>query len=137
MLTIQSSDNFNQKEIRELFSSVGWAQNLSDDLLYKAILNSSHFVTARIDGKLVGIARSMDDNIWSANIDCVVVHSKYQNCGIAKSMINELTHQLSHIQFINVAPNSKESFSLYLNNGFELIEESRLFQIDNTKGEQE
>lgn len=130
MFDILNNDSFSADELKELFSSVGWAQSLSAEDLNKAMNNSSHYVIARSDGRLVGFARSMDDDTWSANIDCMVVHQSYQRQGIGTALLNALLKQLSHLQYISAMPNSSETVSLYINCGFTLISDSRLLQID-------
>ena len=135
MIKIYHSDKFNSKELKELFDSVGWAHYLSAEMLLNAIQHSSHYVSARMDGKLVGIIRCMDDNIWSANIDCLVVHSLYQKQGIASLLIKELLQDISHIKYVNVMPDSSENFKLYTKNGFNIHEESRLLQLTQIKEE--
>ncbi len=130
MLIIDHDNTYTAKELKELFSTVGWAMDLSEEMLYNAIRNSSHCVSARVDGLLVGISRSMDDNIWSANIDCVVVHKDYQKQGIGKAMLKKLMEDLSHIKYISAMPDSADTSPLYLAVGFSLIEDSRLLQIN-------
>lgn len=119
------------KELKDLFTSVGWATMLSEDELYKAITNSSHLATYYKDGKLVAIARSMDDGIYSANIDLVVVHRDYQGCGIAKQVVKSLLNELQHIKYINVSPNESKNISLYLECGFSIIEDGCVLQLEN------
>lgn len=133
MILINNSDTYNKTELKELFSSVGWAQNLSEDQLFTAMSNSSHIVTARDGDKLVGLVRSMDDDIYSANIDCMVVHASYHKKGIAKAMLKALLETISHIEYISVAPDSSATFPLYASCGFKVMEESRLLQLNKSK----
>lgn len=135
MLVISPSEPYGAEELKALFSSVGWSDGLSADTLLAAMRNSSHAVTARMDGVLVGIVRSMDDGIWSANIDCMVVHAAYQRRGIAGAMLRALLHELSGIRYISVAPNDAGTVPLYLKNGFTLIEDGRLLQREQKGGE--
>ena len=136
MLVISSTEPYGAEELKALFSSVGWADDLTEEQLLKAIQHSSHAVTARVDGVLAGIVRSMDDGIWSANIDCMVVHAAYQRRGIAGAMLRALLRELSGIRYISVSPNSSDTVPLYLKNGFELVEDGRLLQLEQPqKGE--
>ena len=100
--------------------------------LETAMMRSSHMAFIRRDDKLVGFARSMDDGIYSANIDVVVVHKNYQHQGIAKELVMDLLDQLKNVQYISVSPNESENVGLYLKCGFKLIDDGRLLQIDNT-----
>ena len=136
MPVISSSDPYTAEELKTLFSSVGWSGGLSSEQLYTAVQRSSHAVTARVDGVLAGIVRSMDDGIWSANIDCMVVHPAYQRRGIGSAMLRALLRELSGIRYISVAPNSADTVPLYLKFGFELVEDGRMLQsVQKGKGE--
>ena len=77
---------------------------------------------------LAGVVRSMDDGIWSANIDCLVVHRDYQRQGIAGAMLDALLRDISHIQYISVSPNASEMVPFYQRHGFLLVTDGRLLQ---------
>lgn len=128
MLTISCEDKYTKKELKDLFLSVGWAKDMTEEQLFLAMKNSTHYVTARMDGILVGFVRSMDDEIWSANIDCMVVHGNYQRQGIGTAMLRTLVDVLSGIHYISVMPNSPNSVPIYLKCGFSLIEGGQLLQ---------
>ena len=131
MLVISSTAPYEAAELKALFSSVGWADGLSDRQLLAAMQHSSHAVTARVDGVLAGIVRSMDDGIWSATIDCMVVHAAYQRQGIAGAMLRALLRELSGIRYVSVSPNSSDTVPLYLKNGFSRIEDGSLLQLEH------
>ena len=99
-------NNISKTELKALFESVGWAQGMTAEELYDAVKHFSHYIFERADdGFLIGFARSMDDGIYSANIDIVVVHSMYQGRDIAKRMILRLLKQLEKVKYISVSPN--------------------------------
>ena len=123
--------NFSPAQIFNVFKSVGWANNISEDNLHLAIMQSSHVVTAWHNGEIVGLIRSMDDNIWSANIDCLIVNPKYQKMGIGKALVNLLLDELKHIHYITVAPNEHKNIEFYQKLGFSFIEGSGVLQINN------
>ena len=123
--------NFSSAQIFNVFKSVGWANDISEDNLHLAILQSSHIVTAWHNGEIVGLIRSMDDNIWSANIDCLIVNPKYQKMGIGKALVNLLLDELKHIHYITVAPNEHKTIEFYQKLGFSFIEGSGVLQINN------
>ena len=123
--------NFSPAQIFNVFKSVGWANDISEDNLHLAILQSSHIVTAWHNGEIIGLIRSMDDNIWSANIDCLIVNPKYQKMGIGKTLVNLLLDELKHIHCITVAPNEHKNIEFYKKLGFSFIEGSGVLQINN------
>lgn len=129
MIILSNEKRFSEDDLADLFHSVGWEKDTSPSILFKAMQNSSHIVSAWDGKKLVGIIRSMDDFVWSANIDCLVVHKEYQNMGIGTSLVEELLKQIKHILCISVSPNEKENIGFYLRFGFKIIEDSRLLQL--------
>lgn len=46
-------------------------------------------LTARIDGKLVGVARSLTDFVYATYLSDLAVDEKYQNMGIGKELIRQ------------------------------------------------
>ena len=126
---ITEDRDFTAKELAELMDSVGWGEDTPPEVLLQAMKNASHLVAARADGKLVGIARSMDDGCWSANIDCLVVHRKYAKQGIGTLMMCVLLDKLADVQYISVSPNESKNASFYVRLGFKLVPDGRLLQI--------
>ena len=127
----KSIDSINPTELKALFSSVDWAANLNEEDLYTAILRSSH-IALQFDeqSKLIGIARSMDDGIYSANIDIVVVHKDYHGKGVATKLLTDLLAQIKDVQYISVSPEIKNK-GLYEHLGFEFMEDCILLQKIN------
>ena len=130
MIAYIPNGTFNADEIKMLFSSVQWAEDIPAETLCKAMNNASHYVIARSDDRLVGYIRSMDDNTWSANIDCVIVHKDFQRMSIASFMIEVLLNEIKHIKYVSVSPNELTVTPLYTKNGFVRIEGGSLFQIN-------
>jgi predicted N-acetyltransferase YhbS len=62
-----------------------------DDLerINKMCENADLIVTARLDGKLIGIARSVTDFVYCTYISDLAVDEKYQRKGIGKKLIEE------------------------------------------------
>jgi predicted N-acetyltransferase YhbS len=51
--------------------------------------NANLIITARIDGKLVGVARSITDFVYCTYLSDLAVDDAYQNKGIGKKLIAE------------------------------------------------
>lgn len=119
------------ENISNLFRSVDWGSGLTDEQLLQAVENSDHIAVAWENDIPVGIARSMDDGVWSANIDIIAVHAGYHRRGVATAMLDSLLGQLRSVKCITVAPNEKEVFPLYLRKGFRLVPDGSLLQLIN------
>ncbi|MCR4948612.1 MAG: GNAT family N-acetyltransferase [Treponema sp.] len=113
---------YSERDLKDLFSSIGWKSAKEPQILVQAFNNASHVVSAWEDDKLIGIIRSMDDGCWSANIDCLVVHKDFQNKGIASTLITEILKNLSNIKYINICPDNKNLIVFYEKFGFKIIE---------------
>lgn len=130
-ILLKNDKIFNGEDLKELFYSVGWEFSTDAHILVEAMKNASNVVSAWDNNKLIGIARSMDDGCWSANIDCCVVHKQYQNQGIGTKIMRELIDNIKHIKYINVSPNENKNIGFYEKVGFKVINESKLLQIRN------
>jgi predicted N-acetyltransferase YhbS len=51
--------------------------------------NANLIVTARLDGKLIGVARSITDFVYCTYLSDLAVDIKYQKKGIGKNLIEE------------------------------------------------
>ena len=113
---------FDSHGIMELFESVGWKEDSDNDIAFTGLLKSSHLVLAFDDSKLVGLIRSMSDDIYCSTIDVLLVHKDYQGKHIGSELIKRMRDLLSHVKYIIVAPNEIENASLYQRCGFTLTD---------------
>ena len=62
-----------------------------DDLerITKMCKNANLIVTARLDGKLIGVARSVTDFVFCTYLSDLAVDESYQKKGIGKKLIEE------------------------------------------------
>jgi predicted N-acetyltransferase YhbS len=66
-----------------------------DDLerIKKMCANANLNITARFDGKLIGIARSITDFVYCTYLSDLAVDKEYQHKGIGKKLIKETKNQ--------------------------------------------
>lgn len=129
-INFSEKKEISEEQLYSLFESVSWNDICKCDLKL-AINNSSHIITAWDRDTLVGLIRSMDDNIWSATIDCLIVHKNYQNKGIGSTLVKKLLEKINHIKYISVAPNNSKNNNIYCKYGFCVVKDSSLLQIKN------
>jgi N-acetylglutamate synthase-like GNAT family acetyltransferase len=123
-MNIKIFDNkkdFSEVELKELFSSCGWSSAKKPEVLVLAFHNASNVVCAYDANKLIGIIRSMDDGLWSSNIDCLLVHKDYQHKGIGTQLMNALLKKITNVEYINVCPDKRENAKFYKQFGFKVI----------------
>jgi ribosomal protein S18 acetylase RimI-like enzyme len=121
MITYKQIQELNSADLKELFLSVDWESGKDSVMLSIAMAKATRVITAWDGKKLVGLIRSMDDGIWSANIDCLVVHKDYQHRGVGAMLLKKMVKALKAIKYINVCPDSKDNISFYQQFGFKLI----------------
>ena len=71
------------------------------DLMQKMLENSNLIVTARVDGKLVGISRAMTDFGFSTYLADLAVDEAFQHQGIGKELVVR-THQAAGLHTLLV-----------------------------------
>ncbi len=129
MIVYKEIKDFPREQLAELFASVEWETPEDAPMLVRAFANSTRVISAWDGERLVGIIRSMDDDLWSANIDCLVVHRSYQRQGIGSALVKRLLERLSHVKYVSVSPSERENIGFYEKLGFTVIEGGALLQI--------
>lgn len=130
-MQIKKIKKFKYEDLENLFASVNWKSAENPKKLVKAFKYASHVISVWENNILIGIIRSMDDNCWSANIDCLVVHKDFQNKGYGKLLLTELLKELENIEYINVCPDDKSMEKFYLSFGFKIVEGFYLQKINS------
>ena len=75
-------------ELLELYGAVGWtAYTANPELLRKGVDGSSYVVTARLGGRLLGLARAMSDDATVCYLQDVLVHPEAQRRGIGRALV--------------------------------------------------
>lgn len=129
MFEFKYTKNFTQEQLSELFLSVDWYSGKFPEKLKIAFENSSRVISAWEGEKLIGLIRGLDDGIWQATIDCLLVNPKYQGQHIASTLLKMLLKDYGHFLYVDVVPDEKQNVSFYQKHGFEIMEEGTPLQI--------
>lgn len=132
MIEYKQIKDFESDQLQELFMSVEWFSGNFPEKLQTALHNSSKVISAWDGNKLVGLIRGLDDGIWQATIDCLLVNPAYQGRGIASTLLKYLLNEYSDFLYIDVVPDEKKNVSFYEKHGFEIMEEGTPLQIRGT-----
>ncbi|MCB0463903.1 MAG: GNAT family N-acetyltransferase [Flavobacteriaceae bacterium] len=95
MITYQTETNLSALEFKELLinSTLGERRPVDDFARVEAMVkNANLIITARDNGKLVGVARSITDFVYCTYLSDLAVDLEYQKQGIGKELIR-LTKQ--------------------------------------------
>lgn len=123
---------FNTDELAELFISVGWESGKFPDKLSKALHNYQYVLSARVNGRLVGLISALDDGYLNAYIHYLLVNPLYQKNGIGQHLIDEAkNYYKSFYKLFLIAETSVQNF--YDNLGFERDNNSLPMMILNTQ----
>lgn len=122
MTAYRRTNDFTEAQLAELFLSVGWESGKAPDRLRKAFLGSNRVISAWDDTRLVGLIRGLDDGIWQATIDCLLVHAAYQGRGIADCLMRLLLKDYEAFLYVDVVPDEKRNVAFYEKYGFRVME---------------
>lgn len=102
---------------------MGWFSGQFPERIKQAFLNSSRVISAWDGGRLVGLIRGLDDGIWQATIDCLLVHPAYQGQRIGAALLKRMLHEYQHFLYVTVVPDEKKNVVFYEKYGFQRMEE--------------
>lgn len=110
-ITYKDIHNFNEKDLQELFLSVGWSSGHFPDKLVVAMKNFETVYTAWDNDKLIGLICAMDDGIMTAYIHYLLVNPDYQNLGIGKQLVDKMKIKYkNYLRIVIVAYNNDVGF---------------------------
>jgi ribosomal protein S18 acetylase RimI-like enzyme len=132
-ITYQIENNLNVAEFRDVLvrSTLGERRPIDDnDRLEKMCKNADIMLTARFEGKLVGVARSLSDFVYATYLSDLAVDVEFQHLGIGKRLIAETKKLVQGKLILLSAPAAREyypkigmtqfEYSFYLDNLDEL-----------------
>ncbi len=91
-ITYQVETNLSVAEFRDVLvrSTLGERRPINNnDRLEKMCKNADIMITARFEGKLVGVARSLSDFTFATYLSDLAVDEEFQKLGIGKRLIAE------------------------------------------------
>lgn len=132
MIHYTEEKTFTQEQVQELFLSVGWVSANYPTRLFKALQNSSTVFTAWDQGKLVGLARLLDDSEMLAYMHYVLVHPDYQGQGIASQLVSLAKEKYKDYLYLEIMPEERKNAAFYQKHGFQIMEDGVAMQIVHT-----
>ncbi len=115
---IRRGDHVTPAEYRSLLAAVRWRPLEHDDAELAAALDVSWNVTARTaDGRIVGLARVLDDGVLYASVWDLIVLPERQRGGIGRALLAAVLEQTAGrrlVSLVSTAPGE----ALYRSAGF-------------------
>ena len=131
MIAYRDIKDIEVEKIKELFESVGWYSARQPEKLREAFLHSSKVITAWDGDKLVGLVRGLDDGVWQATIDCLLVIPQMQGMGIASELLRRIVKEYEEILYVVVVPEEQKNVPFYEKNGFAVMDDTVPLRIKN------
>lgn len=122
---------FNQKQVEDLFLSVGWVSGKYPQKLYRALMNSETVISAWCGDELVGLIRAIDDGATVAFLHYALVKPEYQGRGIAGEFLRRIKEKYKDYLYIELMPDKKKNVPFYEKHGFEIMPGGTAMYINN------
>ena len=109
-----------EEELCSLYNAVGWSVYTQDPSRLKAAMDGSHFVVAaRLNGRLMGLARCISDGVTIAYLQDVLVHLEIQRRGVGRLLMEACLERFRDIrQMILLTDDRAEQLAFYASLGF-------------------
>ncbi|MCW8886529.1 MAG: GNAT family N-acetyltransferase [Motiliproteus sp.] len=89
-IVVSIKDSIAETEVIELYRANGWSSAGKPEKLLPALRNSHTLVTARIDGRLVGIGNAISDGHLVVYYPHMLVHPEFHGQGVGREMMNAM-----------------------------------------------
>lgn len=131
MIEYTEERKFTQRQVEELFLSIGWVSGKYPTQLYRALQNSSFVLSAWDGERLVGLIRGIDDGGMTAFLHYLLVSPDYQRQGIASQLVEKAKEHYKDFFYINVMPEESSNAPFYERHGFQVMPDGVAMQICN------
>lgn len=118
--SIKEYKTYNETEIINLYTSVGWTNYTNHpQMLKNAYANSLKILGAYENEKLIGIIRVVGDGYSVVFIQDLLVYPEYQRCGIGTALLNQILQNYKHVyQKHLLTENTEKTIQFYKSLGF-------------------
>lgn len=102
-ITYQTENDLNHFEFIDILKRSTLAERRpvdDNERIKKMCENTNLIVTARFNGKLIGVARSITDFVYCTYLSDLAVDEEYQKKGIGKKLIEETKKQAPQAKLI-------------------------------------
>mgnify|MGYP001313725483 CR=1 FL=1 len=127
-ITYQEEKNIDKTLLLNLYNNAGWVAYTSNiDELEKAINNSLYVLTAKSNGKLLGLIRIVGDGTTILYIQDILVHTDYKRKGIGTELIKRTLQKYASVrQKVLLTEDTEETRGFYESLGFESCDKGYL-----------
>lgn len=107
-------------QLTHLYKSVQWTGYTDyPGKMAKLLPGSLYYLSAWVDGKLVGLIRTVGDDASLLYIQDILVHPDYQRQQIGSTLVKKVLDKYAHIrQIVLLTDNTEKTKAFYLSLGF-------------------
>ena len=130
MNQISLIENWEQEDfdnIVQLYDSVGWTvYTKNKNELLRAFHNSSYVLIAKDGNEVVGLLRSMSDDVSIHYLQYILVRPNFQHQGIGRKLIEHALKRYSHVRTHMLLTDDEENqMKFYKSLGYENLKDYR------------
>ena len=125
-MEIREYENYSEKEILELYKSVGWISYTEDpEKLKKGFENSLSVLAAYENDSLLGIIRVCGDGETIVYIQDILVFPEYQRQGVGTCLAKAIISKFESVrQIVLITDSTEKTVSFYRSLGFGKLEDA-------------
>lgn len=97
---------------------MNWESGKYPEKLVLAMRNSSQVISAWDNNRLIGLVRSIDDEITVAFIHYLLVNPEYQNLHIGSELMKRILDKYKKMLYVKIMPSSPKTIHFYKQFGF-------------------
>lgn len=114
----KQTKEFTADQLQRLFLSVGWESGKYPDRLVRAMLNSTHVISAWDGERLAGLVRALDDGETVAFLHYLLVDPAYQGCHIGDELMKRIMSFYENLLYVKIMPSDPKTVPFYERYGF-------------------
>lgn len=114
----RNTKEFTEQELQRLFLSVKWESGNYPDKLVRAMLNSTHVISAWDGNKLVGLIRALSDGETVAFLHYLLVDPAYQGHHIGDELMKRVLRYFENLLYVKIMPSAPKTLPFYARYGF-------------------
>ena len=118
-MQIETVNAVSTEELVALYDAVGWTTYTVDAAaLTRAVCASTQVFTARRDGRLVGLARVLSDEVSIAYLQDILVHPDAQRMGVGRALMEACLARFSDVRaFVLMTDDRPQQLTFYASLG--------------------
>lgn len=117
-LTVSLGDSLRDDEVVALYKANAWSSAEKPQQLLAALRNSHSLVTARVDGRLVGLGNAISDGFLVVYFPHMLVHPEFHRRGVGRAMMGALMEKYAGFHQMMLTADG-EAVEFYKSMGFE------------------